>query len=128
MAGTLLKITYGVDDKESISYYMQLFEEALAPIIRSAIPGSFLVDIFPALKYVPEWFPGAGFKRMAREGRILSARFADEPLNDAVKRMVGVRLSIVAKPCAHDPLLELGEGGSIFHLRSSWLDGIPWSS
>ncbi|TFK24835.1 cytochrome P450 [Coprinopsis marcescibilis] len=87
MAGTLLKITYGVDDKESTRYYIQLFEEALAPIIRAAIPGSFLVDIFPVLKYVPEWFPGAGFKREAREALALSKRFADEPLNDALKRM-----------------------------------------
>ena len=29
------------------------------------IPGAFLVDIIPILKYVPEWFPGARFQRKA---------------------------------------------------------------
>ncbi|OJA19249.1 hypothetical protein AZE42_05983 [Rhizopogon vesiculosus] len=26
-----------------------------------------MVDIIPSLAKVPEWFPGAGFKRLARE-------------------------------------------------------------
>ncbi|KAG2098876.1 cytochrome P450 [Suillus cothurnatus] len=34
---------------------------------RSTIPGAFIVDIVPFLANVPEWFPGAGFKRLARE-------------------------------------------------------------
>jgi hypothetical protein len=29
------------------------------------IPGAFLVDIIPILKYVPEWFPGAKFQSKA---------------------------------------------------------------
>ena len=29
------------------------------------IPGAFLVDIIPILKYVPEWFPGANFQKKA---------------------------------------------------------------
>lgn len=32
-----------------------------------AIPGKFLVDVLPWLKYVPEWVPGASFQRLARE-------------------------------------------------------------
>jgi len=30
------------------------------------VPGAFLVDTLPILKYIPGWFPGAGFKRFAR--------------------------------------------------------------
>ncbi|CAE6444324.1 unnamed protein product [Rhizoctonia solani] len=31
----------------------------------------FLVNVFPSLKYVPDWFPGTGWKRTAREWRAL---------------------------------------------------------
>ncbi|KAG2356989.1 cytochrome P450 [Suillus spraguei] len=34
---------------------------------RSTAPGAFFADVVPFLVKVPEWFPGAGFKRLARE-------------------------------------------------------------
>ena len=34
-------------------------------LIEAGIPGSFLVDLFPILRYVTSWFPGAGLKRKA---------------------------------------------------------------
>lgn len=30
-----------------------------------AVPGRFLVEAFPILRYLPAWFPGAQFKRYA---------------------------------------------------------------
>ncbi|KAE9382743.1 hypothetical protein BT96DRAFT_1010101 [Gymnopus androsaceus JB14] len=33
--------------------------------INALLPGEFVVDNFPILKYVPSWFPGASFKRKA---------------------------------------------------------------
>ena len=40
-------------------------EEAIRAIAELLIPGAFLVDIIPVLKYVPEWFPGAKFQSKA---------------------------------------------------------------
>ncbi|TFK18955.1 cytochrome P450 [Coprinopsis marcescibilis] len=88
MIGTIVKLTYGVQKQDRVEYYAKLFDDALEPPMRAAIPGSYLVDIFPWLKYVPEWFPGAGFKKEAREGKELGRRFADEPLEEALKLMV----------------------------------------
>ena len=34
----------------------------------------------PKVKHIPEWFPGAGFKRFAKEGRRLSELTVDGPL------------------------------------------------
>ena len=45
--------------------YIKIAEEASAAIGELMIPGAFLVDIIPILKYVPEWFPGAEFQRKA---------------------------------------------------------------
>ncbi|KAJ7468777.1 hypothetical protein FB451DRAFT_1401131 [Mycena latifolia] len=30
-------------------------------------PGAFLIEVLPILKYVPSWFPGANFKRLAKK-------------------------------------------------------------
>ena len=45
--------------------YLKIGEEAMAAIAELLIPGSFVVDIIPILKYVPEWFPGAKFQTKA---------------------------------------------------------------
>ena len=39
--------------------------DAVAVIAELLIPGAFLVDFIPILKYVPEWFPGAKFQSKA---------------------------------------------------------------
>jgi hypothetical protein len=42
-------------------------------MVTAARPGKYLVDLIPALKYVPEWVPGAqDFKSTAREGRAMT--------------------------------------------------------
>ncbi|KAF5717806.1 oxidoreductase [Fusarium mundagurra] len=35
----------------------------------AAKPGAFMVDLIPVLKYLPDWFPGAGFKTTAKQWR-----------------------------------------------------------
>lgn len=70
-----------------------LAEESIDPVLPALIPGTFLVDVFPALKYVPYWFPGAGFKRKAREWRRLALAVKDVPY-DASKQEIVSRRSI----------------------------------
>ena len=36
--------------------------------------------IYPKVKYVPEWFPGAGFKRFAKEGGRVFGMAVEGPL------------------------------------------------
>ncbi|KAF8259814.1 CyP450 monooxygenase [Lactarius quietus] len=86
MAGsTILDIAYGLDIRTSDDPYLKRAEECLKIIDQAGNPGSFLVDIFPALKYVPEWMPGASFKRKAREWRGVAERFYTIPF-DFVKQ------------------------------------------
>ncbi|OQE34545.1 hypothetical protein PENCOP_c017G04051 [Penicillium coprophilum] len=46
----------------------------------AAVPGAWLVDFIPALKYVPEWMPGANFQRVAKEHLRTITRFAESPV------------------------------------------------
>jgi len=69
---------------------VHLAEEAMAASAAGAIPGRFLVDVFPWLKYIPEWFPGANFQRIAREWKELWQRFANQTFEVAEANMVSL--------------------------------------
>ena len=58
-------MTYGINVRPYNDPYIKIAEEAVGSIAELLIPGTFLVDIIPILKYVPEWFPGAKFQRKA---------------------------------------------------------------
>ncbi|KAG9086473.1 hypothetical protein FRC07_013079, partial [Ceratobasidium sp. 392] len=47
----------------------------------------FWVDWFPFLRFLPDWFPGAGFKRFGKEGKALLDRFANEPFDDVLDQL-----------------------------------------
>lgn len=75
ISGILISLTYGIPTKPENDPLVHLAEEAMAASATGAIPGKFLVDVFPLLKYIPEWFPGASFQRIAREWKELWQRF-----------------------------------------------------
>ncbi|KAG0702312.1 cytochrome P450 [Suillus ampliporus] len=65
----ILRISHGYEVKENNDPFVDLADRALDYFSRSTVPGAFMVDIVPSLAKVPEWFPGAGFQRIAREWR-----------------------------------------------------------
>ncbi|KAJ7438060.1 cytochrome P450 [Mycena latifolia] len=80
MAGTLIMdVTYGIDVNTSNNQYIDLAEEAMNGLSVASIPGRFLVDTFPALKYVPSWIPGADFKRMAKKWHKAARELLERP-------------------------------------------------
>ncbi|KAJ7252519.1 cytochrome P450, partial [Mycena rebaudengoi] len=83
----IMSIAYGIDALPSNDPYMKTAEAALHAITQAAVPGRYLVDVIPILKYVPAWFIGAGFKRQAREWKKLTDKMVQLPFN-AAKRLV----------------------------------------
>ncbi|KAJ9640652.1 hypothetical protein H2204_003281 [Knufia peltigerae] len=64
----ILKIAYGYTiEPHRADPLVTLADEALEQFSQATVPGRWLVDVVPALKHIPQWFPGAGFKRTARE-------------------------------------------------------------
>ena len=47
------------------STYLDQLREMVHTAGSFAVPGKYLVEAIPALQYIPEWFPGAAFKREA---------------------------------------------------------------
>jgi len=82
----ILHVTYGIKTQQDRDYYVDLVERAIESIVHSGNFGNFLVDYLPLLKWVPgtlafinrlctedsslllvlAWFPGAAFKRKAK--------------------------------------------------------------
>jgi hypothetical protein len=50
--------------------------------------GKYLVNVVPILKYIPEWMPGATFKRVAREIRAELDHIIEMPFENVLKDMV----------------------------------------
>ncbi|TFK25347.1 cytochrome P450 [Coprinopsis marcescibilis] len=67
-AETITSSTYGIKVMQENDIYVKAFKEGVEPVIQIFHdPTQFLVEIIPVLKHIPEWFPGAGFKRRTRE-------------------------------------------------------------
>ncbi|KAG1752629.1 cytochrome P450 [Suillus paluster] len=75
----VLHISHGYEVNENNDPFIELADRALDQFSRSTAPGAFMVDIMPFLAKVPEWFPGAGFKRMAREWHETVDEMVDAP-------------------------------------------------
>ncbi|KAJ7697457.1 cytochrome P450 [Mycena rosella] len=88
LAGALIMdVAYGIDVLPSNDPYIGLSEEVMSGLSVAAVPGRFLVDTIPALKYVPSWVPGAGFKRLAKQWKKLGRDFIDVPFAEAKRNI-----------------------------------------
>ena len=65
VGSTILSMTYSINVQHYNDPYIKIVQEAVGAASELVIPGAFLVDIIPILKYVPEWFPGAKFQSKA---------------------------------------------------------------
>ncbi|KAF4610328.1 hypothetical protein D9613_010451 [Agrocybe pediades] len=86
-AAVIMGVTYGITIASKDDHYIALAEKALEGMGQAASPGAFLVDLIPALKYVPEWVPGASFKRKAREWRAAVMGMKDAPFATVIEEM-----------------------------------------
>ncbi|KAF7345607.1 Cytochrome P450 [Mycena venus] len=88
LAGTLImNVTYGIEVKSTDDPYIKIAEEAMHGLAIAYVPGTFLVDLIPALKYVPSWFPGADFKRKARQWRDVTHELVEVPFAETKRNM-----------------------------------------
>lgn len=94
MAGeTILSIAYGLQIQGENDPYIKMARAGVQAFDNAAVPGAYLVDSFPILKYVPAWFPGASFKRKANAWRKISQDMIKLTYAAAKQRLVGAILT-----------------------------------
>ena len=74
----IIKIAYGFDVAVSEDPYVAQIEKAME-VVDAFVPGRFLIDALPLLRYVPAWMPGAGFQK-----KFAAWRTALEEANEAL--------------------------------------------
>ncbi|KAJ1302292.1 hypothetical protein OPQ81_001109 [Rhizoctonia solani] len=117
----MIRLAYGYVAREGKDPLVTLVHDTVRYAGRS-LTDYYLVNDFPILKYVPSWFPGAGFKRFGKKGYDMRTRYANETFNtvfEQVKNGQVERLSYVSG------LLE-SKGG--MHASESDIDLIKWTA
>ncbi|KAG2368438.1 cytochrome P450 [Suillus spraguei] len=64
-AATILYIAYGLNVTENVDQFISILQEDAKMRTTLIQPGRWLVEVMPSLRFLPSWFPGAGFKRVA---------------------------------------------------------------
>ncbi|KAJ4465512.1 cytochrome P450 [Lentinula edodes] len=62
----IIGVAYGVQVQPMDDPNIDAAAKMYSVLNRVLIPGAFLVDTLPILKYIPSWFPGASFKQQAK--------------------------------------------------------------
>jgi len=97
MAGTvIMSVAYGIETKEVDDPFIKISEDGVQPVLAAVIPGTYLVDVIPAMKYIPEWMPFAKFQTIARETKELSKNMLEKPFAETKRLMVSWRITIPA--------------------------------
>ncbi|KAJ7496794.1 cytochrome P450 [Mycena latifolia] len=61
----VLEIAYGYHADDRDDPLVKLVDEAMDQFSEMTAPNAFAVDAFPFLRFVPQWFPGASWKKKA---------------------------------------------------------------
>ena len=104
-----MSIAYGIDSKSAEDQFLNENIEASYAVTATLVPGKWLVDVIPIrgclctqtvihkqltypliVQYIPDWFPGMGFKVVAKEVRDKFKISVDGPL-EYVKSAMKVR-------------------------------------
>ena len=67
--------------------YLKLAEESMDAVAHGLVPGKFLVESIPFLKYIPSWVPGTGWKRLVAKWQDSRYRAKTLPLEYVKERM-----------------------------------------
>ncbi|KAI0333733.1 cytochrome P450 [Cubamyces sp. BRFM 1775] len=102
--GAILKIVYGIDvdngdERLAIS-------RAATEAVAEATPGRSIVDVFPILRHIPSWLPGASFQKQLARCKIANDRLKDELFNEVKEAIERGE----QRQCIAAELLERGRG------------------
>lgn len=84
-----MSIVYGYEVSGTDDQYLKISRKALDRLARAVLPGAFVVNAFPILRFLPEWLPGITFWRFAKDTRPYVDALKNIPFDIVKKGMVG---------------------------------------
>ncbi|KAJ7284427.1 cytochrome P450 [Mycena rebaudengoi] len=79
VSAAIVRLVYGHQIRNHNDILVTLAESLGSLTDTASEPGRWLVDSFPALRFVPTWFPGASFKRWAAAAHLQCEQFTRMP-------------------------------------------------
>ncbi|KAJ6627486.1 cytochrome P450 [Mycena sp. CBHHK59/15] len=77
----ILRISHGYEVKENKDPFVELAEQATEQFSLSTAPGGFMVDLIPALRHVPTWFPFTSWRVKADAWAATLTQMVEQPYN-----------------------------------------------
>ncbi|KAM5539706.1 hypothetical protein V8D89_006519 [Ganoderma adspersum] len=87
VGATIMDITYGLDVAGADNRFIGLLANFAEAFQSAFSPGKYLVEMFPVLRHVPPWFPGATFHRDATLYRQSFSAMRNEPFDRTLDNM-----------------------------------------
>ncbi|KAI9058208.1 cytochrome P450 [Trametes sanguinea] len=78
---TIINSVYGIDVVDATDSRLSVAHEAQTANA-DATPGYFAVELFPFLRFLPMWFPGAGFQQVFARSKVANHRLKHELFNE----------------------------------------------
>ncbi|KAL1941769.1 hypothetical protein VTO73DRAFT_6769 [Trametes versicolor] len=86
-AAMIMHATYGIQIAEKDDKYVKMAEDGIEAFSNLLVPGKYLVEQFPVLRFLPKWMPGAQFRRDAADATIVVHGVRDVPWSHTVEAM-----------------------------------------
>ncbi|KAF1849093.1 O-methylsterigmatocystin oxidoreductase [Cucurbitaria berberidis CBS 394.84] len=84
----ILKITYGYTTvAHGNDPLVDLAGKTMEQFAEATVPGKWMVDLLPFLRYLPDWFPGTAFKGTARQMKIQLKKCVEQPYQFVKQQM-----------------------------------------
>ncbi|KDQ61306.1 hypothetical protein JAAARDRAFT_152482 [Jaapia argillacea MUCL 33604] len=118
----VLTVTYGISVGTADDEYITHAEETMEIIGKATVPGAFLCDLLPFLKYLPSWIP---FQQEASRGKKMIEHLVTMPFEHVKQKMVDG----TAEPSLTQDLLSLEkEDPANFEHRVKWTTGAMYGA
>ncbi|CAE6371292.1 unnamed protein product [Rhizoctonia solani] len=79
VGSSMLQLAYGYKPKSPQDHFFMEMQRTIHNVLSASTQTNFLVNLFPALLHVPNWFPGTGWKRTGREWGVQQNKAKTEP-------------------------------------------------
>ncbi|KAJ3563355.1 hypothetical protein NP233_g8990 [Leucocoprinus birnbaumii] len=83
----IMEIVYGHEVKSFDDEFLQVASKGGRTIAAAGAVGAHIVDLIPPLRFIPDWLPGAGFKRLPPGTREDLIAMRDVPFNHVKEKM-----------------------------------------
>ena len=87
--GVPLATMYGYEVQRENDPCIAAADEVAEIVGPLSMPGGTLLNVFPILRHIPTWFPGAGTQRKIERARALTEKMIEIPMDKLKNDMVG---------------------------------------